>query len=62
MLPVVDGYRRRAKPYKYKAAINLDMVGFNPLADRLDLLWYTSASAELRDRVLRANQTSKSLT
>src|SRR3989442_6630777 len=45
------------KPYKYKAAINLDMVGFNPLADRLDLLWYTSASAELRDRVLRANQT-----
>ena len=46
-----------AKPYKYKAAINLDMVGFNPLADRLDLLWYTSASAELRDRVLRANQT-----
>jgi Zn-dependent M28 family amino/carboxypeptidase len=45
------------KPYKYKAAINLDMVGFNPLADRLDLLWYTSASADLRDRVIRANQT-----
>jgi len=44
-------------PYKYKAAINLDMVGFNPLADRLDLLWYTNASADLRDRVIRANQT-----
>src|SRR2546428_8677400 len=48
-----------AKPYKYKAAINLDMVGFNPLADRLDLLWDTSASPQLRDRVLRANQTHR---
>ncbi len=45
------------KPYPYRAAINLDMVGFNPLADRLDLLWYTSASAALRDRVIRANDT-----
>lgn len=45
------------KPYPYKAAINLDMVGFNPLADRLDLLWYTSASAGLRDRVIKANET-----
>jgi hypothetical protein len=45
------------KPYPYKAAINLDMVGFNPIADRLDLLWYTNASAGLRDRVLRANTT-----
>jgi Zn-dependent M28 family amino/carboxypeptidase len=46
-----------SKPYPYKAAINLDMVGFNPVADRLDLLWYTNASAGLRDRVLKANET-----
>jgi acetylornithine deacetylase/succinyl-diaminopimelate desuccinylase-like protein len=45
------------KPYPYKAAINLDMVGFNPLADRLDLLWYTNASAGLRDKVIKANGT-----
>lgn len=45
------------KPYPYKAAINLDMVGFNPITDRLDLLWYTNASAGLRDRVIRVNQT-----
>ena len=44
------------KPYPYKAAINLDMVGFNPITDRLDLLWYTNASAGLRDRTLRVNQ------
>lgn len=41
-----------AKPYRYQAAINLDMVGYNPIADRLDLLWYTNASAALRDRVI----------
>src|SRR5262249_50077274 len=40
------------KPYVYKAAINLDMVGFNPIADRLDLLWYTNVSAGLRDQVI----------
>ena len=45
------------KPYPYKAAINLDMVGFNPITDRLDLLWYTNASAGLRDRVIKVNQT-----
>jgi Zn-dependent M28 family amino/carboxypeptidase len=45
------------KPYPYKAAINLDMVGFNPLADRLDLLWYTNASAGLRDKIIKANST-----
>ena len=45
------------KPYPYKAAINLDMVGFNPITDRLDLLWYTNASAGLRDRVVKANDT-----
>jgi hypothetical protein len=31
------------------------MVGFNPLADRLDLIYYTNASASLRDRVIAAN-------
>ncbi len=48
-----------SKPYPYKAAIDLDMVGFNPVADRLDLLWYTNASAGLRDRVIKANDTYK---
>jgi hypothetical protein len=47
------------KPYPYKAAINLDMVGFNPITDRLDLLWYTNASAGLRDRALKVNETFK---
>jgi len=47
------------KPYPYKAAINLDMVGFNPITDRLDLLWYTNNSAGLRDRALKANDTYK---
>jgi len=36
--------------------INIDMVGFNPLADRLDLIFYTSGSAGLRDRVIAANE------
>ena len=31
------------------------MVGFNPLADRLDLIWYTEGSAGLRDRMIAAN-------
>ena len=44
------------KPYPYKAAINLDMVGFNPIADRLDLLWYLPHSAALRDRTIATNQ------
>ena len=48
-----------SKPYPYKAAVNLDMVGFNPITDRLDLLWYTNASAGLRDRTLKANDTYK---
>jgi hypothetical protein len=43
-------------PYPYKAAINIDMVGYNPVADRLDLLWYTNASADLRDRVIAAEE------
>lgn len=40
----------------YAAVINIDMVGFNPIADRLDLIWYTNASAGLRDRVIAANE------
>jgi hypothetical protein len=43
------------RPAPYSAVINIDMVGFNPLVDRLDLIWYTSASAGLRDRVREAN-------
>ena len=43
-------------PNPYRWVINLDMVGFNPLADRLDLVYYTTKSASLRDRVKDANQ------
>jgi len=43
------------KPYPYSAVINIDMVGFNPITDRLDLIWYTNGSAGLRDRVAAAN-------
>src|SRR5256714_7950642 len=39
----------------YAAVINIDMVGFNPLADRLDLIYYTNASAPLRARTIAAN-------
>jgi hypothetical protein len=42
-------------PPPYAAVINIDMVGFNPLADRLDLIWYTEGSAGLRDRMITAN-------
>jgi hypothetical protein len=43
------------KPYPYSAVVNIDMVGFNPITDRLDLIWYTNASAGLRDTVAAAN-------
>lgn len=43
-------------PNPYRWVINIDMVGFNPLADRLDLVYYTAKSAGLRDRVKDANQ------
>src|ERR1700704_1791315 len=43
------------KPYPYSAVINIDMVGFNPITDRLDLIWYTNASTGLRDKVAAAN-------
>jgi hypothetical protein len=43
------------KPYPYSAVINIDMVGWNPVADRLDLIWYTNGSAGLRDKVAAAN-------
>jgi hypothetical protein len=42
-------------PNPYAAVINIDMVGFNPLADRLDLIYYTNASTGLRDRIIAAN-------
>jgi len=42
-------------PAPYAAVINIDMVGFNPIADRLDLIYYTNGSAALRDRVISAN-------
>jgi hypothetical protein len=44
------------QPIPYRWVINIDMVGFNPLADRLDLIYYTAKSASLRDRVKEANQ------
>jgi hypothetical protein len=43
------------KPYPFSAVFNIDIVGFNPLADRLDLIWYTNGSAGLRDKVVAAN-------
>src|SRR5688572_2395520 len=43
-------------PTPYRWVINIDMVGFNPLADRLDLVYYTTKSSGLRDRVREANQ------
>jgi Zn-dependent M28 family amino/carboxypeptidase len=44
-----------ATPAPYAAVINIDMVGFNPIADRLDLIYYTNGSAGLRDRMIAAN-------
>jgi Peptidase family M28 len=44
------------QPNPFKWVINLDMVGFNPIADRLDLIYYTQRSVALRDRVKVANQ------
>ena len=43
------------KPHAYSAVINIDMVGFNPITDRLDLIWYTNASAGLRDKLVATN-------
>ena len=42
-------------PSPYAAVINIDMVGFNPVADRLDLIYYTDVSAQLRDRTIAEN-------
>lgn len=44
------------KPYPYAHTVNIDMVGFNPISDRLDLIWYGSQSDGLRDRVKAVNQ------
>ncbi len=46
-----------AKPYPITAVVDIDMVGFNPIADRLDLIYYTQGSAALRDRIIAANAT-----
>lgn len=43
------------KPYAYKAFINPDTIGWNPIADPLDVLWWGSRSAALRDQVNAAN-------
>ncbi|OLC11537.1 MAG: hypothetical protein AUH44_02240 [Chloroflexi bacterium 13_1_40CM_68_15] len=48
-----------SQPIRFADVIDIDMVGFNPIADRLDLIWYTSASAPLRDRVIAANERYK---
>jgi len=42
-------------PAPYAAVINIDMVGYNPIADRLDLIYYTNGSVALRDQVIAAN-------
>lgn len=44
------------RPYPVSAVVNIDMVGFNPITDRLDLFWYGAGSAALRDRVKAANE------
>lgn len=44
-----------AGPRPFKAVVNIDMVGFNPIADRLDLIWYGPQSDVLRDRVKAVN-------
>lgn len=43
------------RPYPFAHVVNIDMVGFNPIADRLDLIWYGSQSDTLRDRVKAVN-------
>jgi Zn-dependent M28 family amino/carboxypeptidase len=44
------------KPYPFAYVVNIDMVGFNPIADRLDLIWYGTQSDGLRDRVKAINE------
>jgi Zn-dependent M28 family amino/carboxypeptidase len=43
------------KPYPIAFVVNIDMVGFNPIADRLDLIWYGPQSDVLRDRIKEVN-------
>jgi Zn-dependent M28 family amino/carboxypeptidase len=47
------------KPYPFAYVVNIDMVGFNPIADRLDLIWYGPQSVGLRDRVKEVNDRYK---
>ena len=42
-------------PQPIVGVVNIDMVGQNPLADRLDLIWYGPRSDALRDLVKEAN-------
>ncbi len=44
------------QPPPIAAFLNIDMVGFNPIEDRLDLIWYGPRSDGLRDRVTAANE------
>lgn len=43
------------KPYPFAYTVNIDMVGFNPITERLDLIWYGPQSDKLRDRVKEVN-------
>jgi len=47
---------QEAPPYPFAYVVNIDMVGFNPIADRLDLIWYGPQSDQLRDRVKAVNE------
>lgn len=47
------------KPYPIAFVVNIDMVGFNPITDRLDLIWYGPQSDKLRDRVKEVNDRYK---
>lgn len=48
----LQGFR---EPYPITHVVNIDMVGFNPIADRLDLIWYGPQSDALRDRIKEVN-------
>lgn len=47
------------KPYPFAYSVNIDMIGFNPITDRLDLIWYGPQSDRLRDRVKEVNDRYK---
>lgn len=49
-------HQAQGEPYPFAYVVNIDMVGFNPIADRLDLIWYGAQSDGLRDRVKAVNE------